>query len=474
MTKQPNIVYLTGDCLKASATPLLGNRVCRAPFMERMAEQGVGFTQAYAPNPICTPSRTSVFTGVHPLVHQVTCHQNRAPLNLPQLSELLSAAGYYTAVAGHYELNRGLGRGWTEQVDEAARGPLLESYLAWQRSGRRDIGWPSGPLPLPAEASHSHLVTDRVIHMLDSAKALGAPFFLHVSYNDPHSPTFAPPPYDTLIDPADVELPPAGGRGTRPAWHEEARRVFGTDEATEADLRKLIAVYYGMIAHLDRQMERVYEGLADRRMLGNTWLIIASDHGDYTGEKGMFSHTESLYECLLHVPLIVVPPQDVHCMRGRTMDALVDLVDLFPTMLGTAGLDVPEYAQGHDLMAWLRSGATQPLRERVFAQVGDYHGHLGDSLPGGRPGCTRHPSLLQGVRTREFSYVRDPDFGDEAYDLRSDPRELVNLLNLGRDSAPKQIDDLRRHVDAWEEEGLRLREELGVTPGYRGFDEGWE
>jgi len=473
MPQRPNIVYLTGDCLKASSVPFLGNTVCQTPFMERMAGQGIAFSQAYSPNPICTPSRASVFTGLHPLVHQVTCHQNWAPLNLPQFPELLQGAGYYTAVAGHYELNRGLSRGWTEQVDEAARGPLQQSYLAWQRSGRRDIGWPSGTLPVPAEQSNSHLITDRVMHVLDSAKALGSPFFLHVSYNDPHSPTFAPPPYDTLIDPDEVTLPPIGEPGVRPAWHEDALAVFRTAEAPEQDLRKLIAVYYGMIAHLDGQMERVHEGLAERDLLENTWLIIASDHGDYTGEKGMFSHTESLYECLLHVPLIIVPPKEVTCRRGQTVDALVDLVDLFPTVLGIAGLEVPQYAQGHDLVACLESGAG-PLRGCVFAQVGDYHGHLGDSLPGGRPGCTRHPSLLQGARTREFSFTRDPDFGDEAYDLHNDPRELTNLLNPGQGPVPRQIEELRERVDAWEEECVRLREELGVIRGYRGFDKGWE
>ena len=471
---KPSVVYLTGDCLKASATPMLGNRACSAPFMERMAAQGATFTQAYSPNPICSPSRASVFTGVHPLVHQVTCHQNRAPLNLPQLSELFQDAGYYTAAAGHYELIRGLGRGWTEQVDEATRGPLLDSYLTWQRSGRRDIGWPSGRLPVPAEESHSHLLTDRVMPLLDSAKTTGAPFFLHVSYNDPHSPTFAPPPYDSLIDPDAVPLPPAGDSVGQPVWHQDAHQVFRTAEATESDLRKLVSVYYGMIAHLDRQMERVHEGLKARNLLDDAWFIIASDHGDYTGEKGLFSHTESLYECLLHVPLIIVPPAGAHHGRGRKIDALVDLVDLFPTMLGMAGIETPYYAQGHDLVAWLKEGNRQPLRDCVFAQVGDYHGHLGDSLPGGRPGCTRHPSLLEGVRSRDFSYTRDPDFGDEAYDLRRDPCELSNLLNPGRRSAPDEVDALRRCVDDWHEECLRVRDEFGVIPGHRGFDKGWE
>lgn len=469
VSQPANIVYLTGDCLKASATSVGGNRLAHCAFMDEMAGQGTVFANAFAPNPICTPSRASVMTGVHPLVHQVTCHQHRAPLNLPQLPELLQAAGYFTAACGHYELNRNLGRGYVEQADEAAPGALRQSYTTWQQSGRRDIGWPAGALPLAAEESNSHLITDRAVYMMDSAKALGAPFFLHVSYNDPHSPYFAPPPFDALIDPADVELPALGSEADRPAWHREALAAFRTAEATEHDLRRLLAMYYGMIAHLDAQMARVHRALAERDMLDNTWLVIASDHGDYTGEKGMFSHTESLYECLLHVPLIIVPPAGASAKRGSVVEHLVDLVDLFPTMLGLAGVECPEYGQGHDLAA-----TDGPWRDCVLAQVGDYHGNLGDTLPGGRPGCTRHPGLLQGARSLEYSYTRDPDFGDEAYDLRRDPQELVNLLSPGCAPAPVPVEALRRRVAEWEAECLRQREELGVIPGYRGFDKGWE
>ena len=106
MSDRPNIVYLMTDQQKASACSVYGNRHVPCSFQERMAESGLAFTDAYAPSPICTPSRTSVFTGVHPLVHQVTCHQNRAPHNLPQLSELLMQHGYYTMVTGHYEQKR--------------------------------------------------------------------------------------------------------------------------------------------------------------------------------------------------------------------------------------------------------------------------------------------------------------------------------------------------------------------------------
>ena len=92
----------------------------------------------------------------------------------------------------------------------------------------------------------------------------------------------------------------------------------------------------------------------------------------------------------------------------------------------------------------------------------------------GFPSRGTHPGLLQAGRTRELSYVRDPDFGDEAYDLATDPHELRNLLATRQTARAAGLDDMRRRVGEWEAECLALRDRLGVVPGWRGFAEGWE
>ena len=109
----------------------------------------------------------------------------------------------------------------------------------------------------------------------------------------------------------------------------------------------------------------------------------------------------------------------------------------------------------------------------VFAQVGGYHGALKTTFPTGMPESGRHPSVLQAARSPGSSFVHDPDYGDEAYDLRSDPAELRNLLN-DRSGATLEIEELRRRAQIWQAECLRLREALAVVPGDRGFVAGWE
>ena len=475
MNSQPNIVLLMSDQQKASATSIYGNPHVPTPFMAEMAREGVAFNDTYAASSICTPSRASMMTGVHPLVHHVTCHQNRAPYNLVQLPELLAQAGYYNVAAGHYESKRNLSRGWHDHASSDDRGSISDAVDRWHAAGRADVGWSSGPIDCTVEQSADHLLTDRVETMLDTVQAVAAPFFLHVPYSQPHPPYCAPPPYDTMVDFKTLPLPRQRGDDPngRPRWQEQCLIECATDQATDDDIRKVVAVYYGMIALVDAQMRRVYESLGRRGLLEDTWVIITCDHGDYTGEKGLFTKGESLYECLLHVPLIIRPPDGVNAPRGKHIDGLVNLIDLFPTIANLASAPCPDYVQGHDLVRWLKDGAAAPLRDCVFSQVGDYHGTLKTTFPGGIPESGRRACLVQGARTNAFSYMRDTDWGDEAYDLKNDSLELDNLLNPGRPAPPAQVDELRGCVDAFEAECIELRDRLGVVPGYDGFDPRW-
>ncbi|MGE4610362.1 MAG: sulfatase-like hydrolase/transferase [Paracoccaceae bacterium] len=472
MTK-PNIVYIMFDQAKASAMSFMGNGYNTTPFCKRMADKGWVFDEAYSAAPICTPSRASVHTGTFPQVHQVTCHQNRAPYNLPQLAELLQADGYYTAAAGHYEPERNLSRGWHEQSPMHERGPLFNSWMDHIRSGRKDVSWSSGAIDADAKDGNSTLLTDRMLRMLDEAEKTEKPFFLHMCYDDPHPPYYVPRPYDTMFDPANMSLPEKGELPDLPEWHKAARTDAGTDQASDHDIRKVTAIYYGMIRYIDDEMARLYEALEKGGHLDNTWIIIGSDHGDYTGEKGFCNKSESLYKCLLHVPLIIVPPADFEEPEARRISDLVSTVDLFPTILKMAGVK-PTENQGHDLLDWVRSGAKQPIRDAIFAQIGDYHGFIGTSWPSGMPASGRHKSLTHAARTANAAYIRDPDNGDEAYDLTKDPNELINLLNDGLEDIPNELVGLRDKIDEFERECIEFRERLGIIPGDRGFVEGWE
>jgi len=472
--EKPNIVLLMTDEQKLRTIQTYGNNILNFQFQDFMAENGIIFENAYANSPICTPSRASIMTGVYPIVHQVTCHQNRVPWNLPQLSELLQKEGYYTLACGHYEANRNLNRGWHEQVSEQESGIIRKTWKEWANMGRKDVGWSSGPMNICPEEGLAAKLTDRAIGMLDNAKASGAPFFFYMAYLEPHPPYFAPKEYYSLYEPEKVELPFVGEGHNKPKWQYQVMKECKTKEASELDIKKVIATYYGKVAYVNDQMQRLYHAMEERNMINNTWFILVSDHGDYTGEKGMFNKTESLYDCLLHVPLIVCPPPNISFKRGKRVKEIVELIDLFPTILNIANIEVPKYIQGYNLVEWSLDNSQEPLRKCTFAQVGDYHGPLKTTFPAGAPETGRRKSLLQGARTTNYSYIYDPDYGDEAYSLYNDPYELSNLLTSNISRPPKEILELKQNIKKLEKESIKLRNELKIVPGDRGFwDLGW-
>ncbi len=473
MQDKPNVLYIMFDQAKASAMSFLGNRDLDLPFCDRMAKEGWVFENAYSAAPICTPSRASVHTGFYPQVHGATCHQNRVPFNLPQMAELLTDAGYYTAAAGHYEPERNLSRGWHEQSSMHERGPLYNSWMDHIRSGRKDVAWSSGAVDCDASHGNSALLTDRAIRMAEQAQNSKRPYFLHICYDDPHPPYFVPRPYDTMYNPNDVTLPEAGNPDDLPDWQAKAREQVGIDKASEQDIRKTLATYYGMVRYIDDEMSRLYAALDAKGMLENTWVIIGSDHGDYTGEKGLFNKSEAHYGCLLHVPLIIVPPKNSGEAGPMRVSEMINSVDLFPTILSIADAEIPTN-QGKCILEWIREGRGEPLHKAVFSGIGDYHGFIGTSWPSGMPSAGRHKSLTHAIRTDDHLYINDPDNGDEAYDLTADPKELVNLLANGPAAPGSTLDGLRLQLAEFVQNCSELRERLDVVLGERGFIEGWE
>jgi arylsulfatase A-like enzyme len=217
-------------------------------------------------------------------------------------------------------------------------------------------------------------------------------------------------------------------------------------------------------------MGRLLTYLEDRGVLENAWVIITSDHGDFAGEKGFFTKSESAYECLLHVPLVIRGPGG-RWHPGRQVDSLVELIDLFSTILGAAGVAPPPQAQGHDLIAWLdRQGETEPLRDITFSAVGAYGGYLKTTFPHGFAESGRRKGIVRAARSQDFVFIRDPDTGDEAYDLRRDPLELTNLLQPEAGMAP-ELPRLEEKLAAWERDCAEHARKLGVVPGARNFDE---
>jgi arylsulfatase A-like enzyme/Flp pilus assembly protein TadD len=344
------IVLISIDTLRADHVGVLGAGPGRTPALDALAERGARFTRAVSPVPLTLPSHATLLTGREPYQHGV--HHNgvyRLANDVPTLTERLRDAGFATAAfvaATVLDQKFGLGRGF-ERYDDR---------MTVNEPGRGGVGHAERPATAVVEAVQEWLGT--------------APerFFLFVHFYDAHAEYVPPPPWD--------------GR-------------FGGDR------------YAGEIGFVDDQLAVLLAAIDARYPDGRTLVVVVSDHGESLKEHGEPTHSYGIYEATQHIPLLMAGPG---IPGGRSVDALVRLADVAPTLLELTGAPPLEGVAGRSLLSLLAGEAETP---RVA-----YLETLATRLDMGW-------SPLFGLRTERWKLVRAPR--PELYDLDADPRETRNL-----------------------------------------------
>jgi len=427
----PNIVLLTSDQQKFSASRMGGNTRLITPAADRLAAEGVNFIRCFVQSPLCQPSRTSILTGTYPQEHGVMGNSSRTdgvPPDREMFQEILGANGYRCGAVGHLHANKGFSRGfdWILDMHES---PIVESVRPVREYSEEHapqteygwVGWWCDTSPVPEEESTAALITNQAIDFMDRTKE---PFYLHVSHEDPHPPYMVAPPYDTMYDPDDIELP------GDPDWDKAIGRLkqlskeAGMDLCGDDQVRKVIAIYYGMISHVDHQFQRVIDYLEEKELLDNTWIFYTSDHGDFTGEHRMMTKAEMLYDCLLHVPRVVRAPKGA-LPEGSTCDQLVQSLDIGPSICEAVGIR-PASNRGRSFLPSARGEATETHRDAVYASVGRNTVTRVHNLPQGIAVSSRLEDAATMVRTESAKLIHNPDEEYELYLLDEDPDELNN------------------------------------------------
>ena len=197
------------------------------------------------------------------------------------------------------------------------------------------------------------------------------PLFLWVSFCNPHFPFDPPEPYDTLYDPAEVPLPVwREGEMEHKPTQRQLQQERGYDQVTEAQLRKMVANYYGNISLVDDQVGRVLDVLAQKGLDENTLIAFTSDHGDHLGDHRLLLKSGvTFYDACVRVPFLIRYPAAFP--PGAVCDELVESIDLAPTLLDVAGVPVPETMQGRSLVG-LAEGEIEDWRDDAFSEI-DLH-----------------------------------------------------------------------------------------------------
>lgn len=439
----PNVLIISADDHAAYVYGAYGNPRVRTPQLDRFADSGLRFDRAYCNSPVCTASRQSFLTGRYPRTIGVT--QLRTPLSDAELTlaEMLGEAGYATAAIGKMHFNSDLTHGFDLLVDRA-------EHQAWLRSEASAAPLPEGlevlppwrPFRDPARVWLNGFYRpygardDEMLGTFLARTAVGylaeerqQPFFMIVSFHEPHSPFHFPVEYAGRHDPADFDVSEVG-----PEDDEQIPEIFR--DLTREEKQGIIASYYTSTEFLDKNVGLVLAALEASGQADETLVVYLGDHGYMLGQHGRFEKHCS-FEPAVRSPLVMRIPGATR--PGSSTAALVEFVDIVPTILDYCEVTIPATVQGRSLRP-LIAGATDTHREHVVVEYAENEEALIR---------TDRWKLVYttGNREREDGYTTGrplPGRTVRLYDQLNDPDELHNLA--GEPQHKALVDELTRRL----------------------------
>jgi choline-sulfatase len=422
---RPNVLWICADDFAPYVCGAYGDRRVRTPHLDRLAAQGVRFDRAYCSCPLSTPSRQAFLTGRYPRAVGVTLSPTPLPRSEATAGSLLRRAGYDTAALGKTHFYSPLLHEFDLCVDldehcawlgEKGPAPLPEGVEVlgpWRPFRDPPEVWlnaaclPYGAVDADMSGAFFAAHAERFL-----ARPRDRPFFLLVNYYEPHSPFRFPVEYRGRHDPAAFDVPrpgPEDAAGIPPVFR-------GLTHAHKQGVR---AAYYTSVEHLDADVGRVLDALERSGRAGDTLVVFNSDHGYLLGHHGRFEK-HCCYEEAVRAALLVRGPGVAR--PGRSTAALVELIDVLPTLLEWCGAEAPPNLHGRSLGPLLR-GESEDHRGYVFVEYADNEEGMIRSGRWKLVYCT-------GRRRRRDGYALDgplPGRSVRLYDLEADPGEFVNV-----------------------------------------------
>lgn len=439
----PNILLICSDQHRFDCLGVNGHPLLQTPHLDRLAGEGVNFTHAFCPIPLCIPARTSLLHGQWPTRHLAIANWDSeaprpAPDGLPSFSQCLRDRGWYLGYVGKWHVHP-----TKDPTDYGFHDYVPEGhYFDW----RRDQGIP--PVPeknrwfgetdphITPERSKLAWGADRAIDLLSRAAKGERPFFIRWDPGEPHLPNCVPEPYASMYAPTRVPPWPgfADDLAGKPYIQAQQRRTWELEGWTWERWGPIVARYLGEISLMDAQVGRVLAAVDDLGLRERLLVVYTSDHGDMCGSHGMIDKHFVMYDDVVRVPMIARWPGVV--APGRTCSGFVsNALDLASTFCEVAGAVPPATFNGLGLGPLLRGDEGGWPREDIFAT---YHGNQFGLFS------------QRMVRDRRWKYVWNATAEDELYDLAADPGEL---RNRARDAAcAGELGRLRRRLVAWMEQ----------------------
>ena len=425
--KKPNILMIMADQMAGPALPMYGHKVVKTPHLERIAENGTTFLNAYCNNPVCAPSRFSMMTGR--LSSRIGAYDNAAEFmsSYPTFAHYLRGMGYKTCLSGKMHF---VGADQLHGYEERVTTDIYPSDFGWTPDWSQ-TDFPFAPSVMSLRGVVEAGLCKRSLQIdYDDETCFHAirwlydhirspeddPFLLTVSFTHPHNPFTITEEYWNRYRHDDIDLPsvPHIPLEERDPWSQRYYHLIRQDEhdVNDETIRTARHAYYGMISYVDDKVGQLLDVLEDTGQADNTLVIFTADHGDMMGERGMW-YKFNPYEWSVRVPMLMRAPGGA---KGRVEAKGISLLDLLPTFVEAAtdgaSPNMIDPIDGHSLLTMAHSDDTSRNDDvpMEFTGEGIYS-----------------PCFI--LRKDGFKYVHCDDDPPMLYDLNSDPKELNNVAS---------------------------------------------
>lgn len=464
MAAQPSVIIIMTDQQRADLSKREGFALDTTPFLDKLATQGSWFKRAYTTVPACAPARGSMLTGRYPSATRVRTNHNLADATYRQdLFDVFREQGYETALVGKNHTYRTAADVdfWyeaghlTAEDDDAT--PEYRAFHDFMRTTHFQAALEATPFPV--EVQFPYRMVSKAAAWLDKRTAGAPPFFLWLSFPEPHNPYQVPEPYYSLFPPQ--ALPPTltdesalATKGFKYEWCRHSFEKAFPDFA--AHLPRARANYLGMLRLLDDQIKRFVEFLENAGLRENTIILFLSDHGDFVGEYGLLRKGPDLPEVLTRIPFSICGPGIAP--QAAAHDAHISIADILPTLCDAIGAALPDGVQGRSLWPLLTG---QPYPAVEFQSAYAEHGFGGlyydwnDDLDPAADGRVDSPDgvtwgsydclnswtqsgQLRMVRKGDWKLTWDMEGAGALYNLAEDPVEVNDRFGQPEHAAVQQ------------------------------------
>lgn len=425
--ERPNIVFLLSDDQRWDSLGCMGNLIVRTPHIDRLAEQGVLFRNHFVTTSICMTSRASILTGLYASAHRINDFANSlTPAQYARsYPELMRKSGYHVGFIGKYGVGE---RMPADRFDYWAGFPGQGRYFPQGEQGRH----------LTA------LMGDQALDFFDRSP-VDRPFCLSVSFKAPHVQDDAPLQFLHSAETAglyrDVQIPVPETADPRyismlpiEVQRSEGRRRWAVRFGTPGLYQESVRAYYRLISEVDAVVGRITQHLRTTGRDRNTVIIYSSDNGFYLAEHGLagkwLMHEESI-----RTPMIILDPRSSNSSKGQSVSEMTLNIDIAPTLLSLAGVEIPPSVQGRDLGNLVAKRHTGWRRDWFYEHHFNNNGWIPET---------------EGVRTEKWKYTRyidtQPEW-EELFDLVKDPKEKENLA--ASPSLRAELEGMRARYRVW-------------------------